>query len=91
MDILCRRYADVSFLLNNLLLEEIPDFIDFLIHMDVEDKAWEIYINNPLQQLTWEEFRRNIFSNEGVSRTKEEVESEAQLGMLQALDHLNGK
>jgi hypothetical protein len=90
MDILCKRYSDVHFLLDNLKINEFFDFLVLLAEELFEDKLWQIWINNPLKTTGYEEFKNQISTNIDSTKTKEEIENDAQEGYNKALAMLKG-
>lgn len=84
-----KRYSDVSYLLHSLTFKELPSFIVELVDSTNHDELWEIWMSNPLREGTFEEFKEEIMTKTiEKSKTKEQLEKEAQLAKNRALEKL---
>ncbi|WP_208560637.1 hypothetical protein [Marinilactibacillus kalidii] len=76
-------------MLHSLRFKELPSFIVDLVENTNNDELLEIWMSNPLREGNFEEFKEQIMAKSiEKSKTKEQLESEAQLAKNRALEKL---
>lgn len=82
MDLLSRRYADPSFLLDGYIQTgRFVEFIEKMADLKAEDDRWEIYLHKVWDQ-SYQEFCESIENaQKAKNMTKNDVEATVQMSM----------
>lgn len=82
MDLLCKRYANPLFFVDNcILMGNFLESIDYLLEQKNEDRYWEMYLATlPLNDKSYEDWRKESASNtkENSDITIDQAENIAQ-------------